>query len=50
MRPQPWWPSTARPPTDLDDQLADGLERARGAIDSGAGQTILQTWVEATQR
>lgn len=34
----------------LDDQLADGLERARGAIDSGAGQAILQTWVDATQR
>jgi anthranilate phosphoribosyltransferase len=34
----------------LDDQLADGLERARGAIDSGAGEAILQAWVDATQR
>lgn len=33
---------------DLDDQLAAGLERARTAIDSGAGEAKLQEWVTAT--
>ncbi len=35
---------------DLDEQLAEGLQRARTAIDSGAGRAKLQEWVTATQR
>ena len=35
---------------DLDAQLAGGLERARAAIDSGAGQAKLEDWVAATRR
>jgi anthranilate phosphoribosyltransferase len=33
----------------LADDFADGLERARQAIDSGAAQTKLQEWTEVTQ-
>jgi anthranilate phosphoribosyltransferase len=35
---------------DLEDQLAVGLERARTAIDSGAGKATLATWIAATHR
>jgi anthranilate phosphoribosyltransferase len=34
---------------DLDSQLTVALERARNAIDSGAGKAKLATWVDATQ-
>ncbi len=34
---------------ELEAQLASALDRAREAIDSGAGRTKLQLWVEATQ-
>lgn len=34
---------------DLDGHLAAGLERARVAIDSGAGEAKLQEWVAATR-
>jgi anthranilate phosphoribosyltransferase len=33
----------------LADDFADGLERARQAIDAGAAQTKLQEWIEVTQ-
>jgi len=36
-------------PGRLEDDFADELERARQAIDSGAAQTKLQEWIEATQ-
>ena len=38
-------PATGR----LEADFADELERARSAIDSGAAQTKLQEWIEATQ-
>ena len=34
---------------ELETQLAGALERARDAIDSGAGRAKLHAWVEATQ-
>lgn len=41
-----------RPPTPdgLLDALADGMERAGAAIDSGAAATTLDTWVRASRR
>ena len=36
-------------PGRLEDDFADELEQARQAIDSGAAQTKLQEWIEATQ-
>ena len=33
---------------DLEAQLAGALERARDAIDSGAGKAKLESWVTAT--
>ena len=33
----------------LENDIADELERARQAIDSGAAQTKLQEWTEVTQ-
>ena len=35
---------------DLETQLAGALERARDAIDSGAGKAKLEAWVGSTQR
>jgi anthranilate phosphoribosyltransferase len=35
---------------ELEAQLAEGLDRARSAIDSGAGQAKLAAWVAATRR
>jgi anthranilate phosphoribosyltransferase len=32
----------------LEADFSDGLERARQAIDSGAAQTKLREWIEAT--
>ncbi|HEY5788160.1 MAG TPA: anthranilate phosphoribosyltransferase, partial [Microlunatus sp.] len=34
---------------DLEAQLAGALERAHGAIDSGAGKAKLDAWVAATR-
>ena len=36
-------------PGRLEDDFADELEQARQAIDSGAAQTKLREWIEATQ-
>jgi anthranilate phosphoribosyltransferase len=33
---------------ELENQLAGALERARDAIDSGAGKAKLEAWVSAT--
>ncbi|GAA2895749.1 hypothetical protein GCM10010472_62920 [Pseudonocardia halophobica] len=38
------------PVTDLDTALAAGLERAAGAIDSGAAERLLGTWAEVSTR
>jgi anthranilate phosphoribosyltransferase len=35
---------------DLDDAIANGLEQARAAIDSGAASTLLQRWIDASQK
>ncbi|AYY13671.1 anthranilate phosphoribosyltransferase [Actinobacteria bacterium YIM 96077] len=34
----------------LTDRLADGLERARDAVESGAAEAILQRWIAAGRR
>ena len=38
------------PGAPVEEGLAAGIERARGAIDSGAAEQALQRWVAATQR
>jgi anthranilate phosphoribosyltransferase len=37
-------------PDGLQAALADGYERAARAVDSGAAATLLDRWVEASQR